>query len=85
VGGDIENLDIVRYDVVFEALDDGRGQSGLEIEEEFLLELVNVEVALKLALGGNEGGIAAAADRQILDVIGDLTVQESQPVGARDA
>ena len=84
-GRDIDDLDIVRNDILFEALGDGSGEAGLEIDEQFVGEAEDVEVALHLAFGGDEGGVAALAWAERVDVIGDLAVKEADTIGAGQA
>jgi hypothetical protein len=83
--GGIDNLNVVGDDKFFEALGYGAGETRLEIEEQFVLEAVNVEVALQFALCGEKGGVTALADVQVLDVVGDLAIEKPQGIGAQKA
>ena len=85
VGGGVDNLDVVGDEVFFEAGGDFGGEAGFEVEEEFLGEAVDVEVAFHLALQGGEGGVAALAGAEFFDVVGDLAVEVAGAVGTDEA
>jgi len=61
------------------------GQARLHVEKNFAFENVNVKVGLDFALGRNQRGITAIAGPKVLDVVGDLPVKKTDPVGANDA
>lgn len=79
---DFDDLHIIRNDKPVEAVHDLRGEAGLKIEEDFVLEAANVEVGLHFAFGGNKSGIAPGARGEGVDVIGDLAMEEARTVCA---
>lgn len=83
--GDVNDLDVVGDNIFFETFGDGGSEAGFEIEEEFVLEREDVEVADHLAFGGDECGVAALAGAEFFDVVGDLAVKEAGAVGAEEA
>src|SRR2546423_1518502 len=74
--GDVEFSGPLRY---------RRAVTRLEVEQDFVFEYVNVQVALHLALGVDQRGVTAFADFQILHVVGDLAVEKLLSVRASEA
>jgi hypothetical protein len=81
----VHDLDVVGDDEFFEALRDFFGEAGLEIEQQFIGEAEDVQVALHFAFGGGDGGVATFAGAEFFDVVGDLAVEEAGAVGADEA
>ena len=80
----IHDLHVVGDDKFVETVSDGSTQPRLEIEQDFIGQDVDVQVGLELALVRDECGVAALTDGQILDVVGDLSVEQAHAVRARE-
>jgi hypothetical protein len=75
-------LHIIGDDKLVEPFCDQRAQARLKIQKDLLGQAVNVKVALESAFGVDQRRVAALSDRQILDVVGYLTVEEPDAIGA---
>jgi hypothetical protein len=82
VRGGVEHLHVVGDDVFLQPLGDGGGVTRFEVEEQFVSEAVEVQVAVHLALGVDERSVTALADAEALHVICHLAVEELHAVCA---
>ena len=76
---------VIGDDEFFEPLRDRRAVTRLEVEQDFVFEHVNVQVALHFALGVDQRGVTAFANFQILHVVGDLAVEKFLSIRPREA
>jgi hypothetical protein len=83
--GDVDDLHVVRDDEPFEPLANPLAESRLEVEQEFLRQAVDVQVALQFSLGGDERGVTALSGPQSSYVIRYLPMEESGAIRARYA
>jgi hypothetical protein len=82
---DVDDLDVVGDHVFFETVGNGFGKAWFEIQEEFLGEAIDIEVALHFAFCGDEGGVGAIAVSKAFYVVRDLAVEEADAVGTGEA
>ena len=78
--GGIDQLDLVGDDVALESLRDGIEQAGFEVEDQLVVEALHVQVGLHPGLGVDERGVAALAQLEPGDLVGDLAVDEFHPI-----
>ena len=78
----VHNLHVVGDDEFFQALGNFRGQSWLEIEQQFVLETEDVQVTFHLPLCRDERGITAFTAAQFLDVVRHLTMETPDAIRA---
>ena len=83
--GDIRHLGVLGDDVFFQALLHGFAQSRLEFQKNFILQDINMQVALDFALGRNKRGVTALAGPQILHIIGHLPVEKFYAICSENA
>ena len=80
----IDQLRVIGDHVFFQTLRDGAGEARLEIQQQFIGEREEVEIALHLALGVDEQRVTALAELQRGDVVRDLAVEKLHAIRADD-
>jgi hypothetical protein len=78
-------LHIVGDDVFLQSLRDGGCVAGFKVQQQFVWQNKQVEIALHLALGGGERSVTALADAKLLHIVRNLAVEKTNPVRARKA
>ena len=82
---DVENLHVVGDDVFFESGEECGSDAWFEIEEQFIVEAIDICVGNHLAFGVGDRAVTSLARLQSVDVVGDLAVEKTRSVPARDA
>ena len=82
--GDIRHLDVFGDDVFFQALLHGPGHSRLEVQEDFVLQNINVEVALDFAFGRDERGVTTRAGPQLLHIVCHLPIEKLYAICSKE-
>ena len=73
---DVHDLHVIGDNVFLQSLHDGWREAGFEVEEQFILQREDVQVALHLALRRDERGVTTLADAEAFHIVGDLAVEE---------
>ena len=81
---DVCDLDVVGDDVFLEPLRDRRAVTGFEVEQDFVRQDIDVQVALHLCLRVDQRGVTTFPDLQIFHVVGDLAVEKFLPISAEE-
>src|SRR6185369_12485273 len=82
---DFHDLHVVGNDVFFEPLGDGGVKAWLKIQEDFVSEGIDIEIAFHFAFGSDERGITAFACAQTIYIVCDLAMQKAHAIGASEA
>ncbi len=81
----VHDLHVVRHNEFLQPLRNLLRQARLKIQQHFVREAKDIQVALHFALGRDERGVTAFAGGQPLHVIRHLAMEKSDPVVADQA
>ena len=85
MGCNLHDLHIIGDDELLEPAGHGGGPARLEIQQQFLRQPVDVQVALHPAFGRDERGVAALAGGEIAHVVGHLAVEKADAIRPGEA
>ena len=81
----VHDLHVVGDNIFFQPRRNFFGQARLKIQQQFVGERKNIQVAFHFAFGGGDGGVTAFAGAEFFHVVRHLPVQKSRAVGADEA
>lgn len=85
IGPHVHDLHVLGHDVVFQPRLEGVDQAGFEVEEQLLRKGEHMDVRNEPSLGRTERRRTPGSDRQRPDVVGDLSIEEADAIGAGEA